>query len=217
MRSIHPILLLSGFTAPLVYVATVVVGGWATPGYSHLTQPVSALFETGAPHAANVSFAFVVYNVLLVAFGLGLMLSARGLRSLQALAAAMVLLNGAFGLLIELAPMDPIGAPVTAAGIVHMVLAGLLVLTCMAAMASLALGWWRGRAHPALAAVTVALLVLMLAGGALAALAATAGWPFLGLFQRLTIGAYLVWLPMVAWVALSEGVEPVPSASTGSP
>jgi len=181
----------AGCAAPLLYLATVVAGGWFTPGYGHLHQPVSALFEAGAPHALPVSLAFVAYNLLLVAFGAGLALRERPwpLR----LAAAMILVNGLAGLAIELTPMDPIGAPATVAGAAHLVLAGLLVLTCMAAMAAAAFGWWR-QSRRAAVLVSVLLLAVMLVAGALAAMAAAAGWPLLGLYQRLTIAAYLVWV-----------------------
>lgn len=204
MPAFRSILLATGFVAPLVYVATVLAGGWATPGYDHVSQPVSALFETGAPHALAVSLAFVGYNILLVAFGLGLHLVWRDADIWRRLTAWAILLNGAFGLLIELAPMDPVGAPATLPGTVHLVLAGLLVVTCMAAMALMVVSWRRRRTHARSSGITVGLLILMVGAGALAAGAATAGWPWLGVFQRLTIGSYLVWLPMLAAIARSE-------------
>jgi len=189
----------AGFAAPLVYIATVAAGGWATEGYSQLSQPVSALFEAGAPHALPISLGFVTYNVLLVAFGVGLMTNAR--QSPSRLAAMAILINGAIGLAIELAPMDPIGASATLAGTIHLLLAGLLVLTCMIAMGLMAIAWWQ-EDRLRLVAVTVGLLVVMLATGPVAAMAAAQSWPLLGLYQRLAIGSYLVWLPMVAIVEL---------------
>ena len=197
MRDFRSLLLAAGIAAPLLYLATVVLGGWLTPDYSHLGLPVSALFAVGAPLAGPVSAAFILYNVLLIAFGLGLWAGGREYPLPLRLAAGMILLNGLFGLVIELFPMDAVGAPVTPTGITHMVLAGLLVLTCTAAMALVLFGW---RDRGAFAGGTALLLVLMLAGGALAAMAAAQAWPLVGLFQRITIGSYLVW---IAWLALT--------------
>ena len=134
-------MLFAGIAAPIVYVATVLVGGAITPGYDHLSQPVSALFETGAVYATPISAAFVAYNMLLLVFGAGLLVSGRMDRRILQVGAVMILFNGLFGVLIELAPMDAQGTPVTVPGIVHMVLAGLLVLTCIAALGAMAWGW----------------------------------------------------------------------------
>lgn len=197
-------LLAAGLAAPLAYLATVIIGGWLTPGYSHLHQPVSALFEAGAPLALPVSTAFVSYNLLLIAFGFGLLAAFRSGALFMRLAAAAIILNGVFGLVIELAPMDPLGADATIAGTLHLVLAGLLVVSCTAAMAFNLRGWTGRRARP-LIAVTLVLLVVMLATGALAAMAAAQAWPLLGLYQRFTIGSYLLWVFMVAFAVLREG------------
>lgn len=197
-------LLFAGILAPLVYVATVIIGGASTPGYDHLAQPVSALFEVGAPYATPISAAFVLYNLLLLVFGIAL-LATTGTRHLAIrLGAILILLNGLFGVAIELAPMDAQGTPVTLPGIIHMVLAGLLVLTCMAAMATMALGWLKLKQHPTITKTTIALLPLMLVSGALAASVAAQNWPLMGLYQRLTIGSYLVWILALATVRLRE-------------
>lgn len=200
-------LLLAGVAAPLVYLATVIAGGWATPGYDHLDAPVSALFESGAPHALPISIAFAAYNLLLVAFGIGLGTAFRDRPPALRLAAAMVALNGLLGLVIELTPMDPTGAPATPAGIAHLVIAALLSLGSMAAMAAAALGWRSMPGHGRAAAGTAAMLALVVVSGALAAVAATRGLPLMGLYQRLTIGTYLAWVLAVAAGTLREPVS----------
>ena len=72
------------------------------------------------------------------------------------------------------------------------------------AMALMVVSWRRRRTHARSSGTTVGLLILMVGAGALAAGAATAGWPWLGVFQRRTIGSYLVWLPMLAAIARRE-------------
>lgn len=209
-------MILAGVAAPILYLAIVVIGGWVTPGYDHLSRPVSALFEVGAPFALPISMAFVLYNLLLLAFGVALLLTAKMRQPAETLAAIMILLNGLFGVLIELAPMDAQGTPVTLPGIVHMVLAGLLVLTCMAAMGSAAWGWHVARQRPSFRKVTLALLLLMLASGALAAMAAAQNWPLMGLYQRTTIGSYLVWIFALAAISWTSRPEPLSQQLSGA-
>jgi len=204
MTSLHRLLLQAGIAAPLVYLATVAVGGWTTLDYSHLGDPVSALFAAGAPHALPISAAFVLYNLLLLAFGAGLLLSFRNEPIALRIAALMVLQSGVYGIVIEAFPMDPMGAPATFAGIAHIVVAALLLFSTIAAMVYAVIGWLDLPEARGAALGTIGLLAIVLVFGALAALAATQGWPLLGLYQRITIGGYLVWLVAVAAALLSE-------------
>jgi len=204
MSSLHRLLLQAGIAAPLVYLATVAVAGWATPGYSHLDQPVSALFEAGAPWALPVSAAFVLYNLLVLAFGAGLWLSFRDHPRALRVAALMVILSGLGGLVIELTPMDPIGDPVTALGMAHLVIAAVILFSTIAAMAFAIAGWRNSSEAQGAAIATTAILVVVLIAGALAALAAAQGMPLLGLYQRVTIGGYLVWLLALGAALLTE-------------
>jgi hypothetical membrane protein len=73
----NKILMLSGILAPLAYVLTVVVGGILRPGYSHIAQYISELIEAGAPNKAILDPLFAIYNILTIAFGIGLFLYIR--------------------------------------------------------------------------------------------------------------------------------------------
>ena len=70
-------LLLAGMAAPLVYAATVILGGLLTPDYSHVDQAISELTATGALRRGQVEMGFVFYNVLVVLFAVGLLFRTR--------------------------------------------------------------------------------------------------------------------------------------------
>jgi len=57
-------LLWLGVAAAALYVAIVEIGAELTPGYSHVAQPVSSLYQTGAVLGVPIAVAFGVYNVL---------------------------------------------------------------------------------------------------------------------------------------------------------
>jgi hypothetical protein len=184
---------LCGLTAPLVYFAVVVMAGLA-PGYSHLGQPISALYATGMPHGAQVATGFALYNLLVLGFAAGLRLWPR-----VALALAV---TGLAGLVLALVPMDAAGAPMSPAGILHIILAAISSLASMATMllAALALN---ATGHRRAARLTGLALALVFVSGGIAAMATANGWPLAGLYERLTIGSYLAWLLALALSLLS--------------
>jgi len=107
--------------------------------------------------------------------------------------AAWTLIVTAFlGLLMPLSfPMDPRGMPVTFVGTMHLVLAGLTSLGTMLAILFMTL-WLRkqpGLGNYALYSF-ISLAVVFVSGGIAAASAAQVS-PFMGLFERITIGAFL--------------------------
>jgi hypothetical membrane protein len=49
--------MLSGVLAPIIYVATVILGGLLRPGYSHVAEAISELVATGAPNRPLLNYA----------------------------------------------------------------------------------------------------------------------------------------------------------------
>jgi hypothetical protein len=210
-------LFLGGMAAALMAPMGFLMGGAAWPGYDHASQTVSQLVARDAPYRFTVSAYFMVYNGLLLGFGLALRDLAREWRQTRGLPARDGLLSGGcvvalavLGLALLLLPMDPPGGGRTPVGLAHT-----LVASLMAALAVLAT--WRGgrwlRRSPGLErysrfslAVTAAIALF----GALTFLAfRLAFWP--GLMERLIIGAYEVWMFVLArkgyqWTVFSRSV-----------
>jgi hypothetical protein len=188
--------ILGGAIAPLVYVAAVVLGGVLTPGYSHLAGPIGALTMTGAPEALVLIPLFALYNALLIAFAFTIrdVLRPLGVPAglLGPTAMAVVALMGALMLFY---PMDPLGAPSTEAGRMHVWFAGVAWVATILAVWSLGGAFgragWRGLAgwsYAALAAIVVAGIWNVSAGVS----------PLMGLAERITVGAFLAWVFAVA-------------------
>lgn len=192
-------MLVAGVAAPVVYVATVVLGGQLRLGYSHLFHAISELTEAGAPNKALLDVLFGAYGLLSAVAGLGLFFVVKptGRRSLivgSLLFLALGLVSAAFALF----PMDPRGAPATTAGTLHLVLAGVSSIGTMVVLGLMAVGarregWRRYAIYSA-----VSLAVVSVTGG-LAAAAAANAHPLMGLAERLTIGGYLQWVAVTSW------------------
>ena len=184
-----------GLASVLVYVGTVMAGAWATPGYSHLAQPISALFAAEAPAAGPVAMAFMAYNILSLLFALGLMAGHR-LPDLRASMFVVALVSLA-GLVMNWFPMDAAGAPMSLTGVGHIVLASAQSLGSMLAM-GLAARAYGMAAQRGMARTLWALLAGVFVTGILAAVLTGQAHPLAGLMERLTIGQYLLFVLFIA-------------------
>lgn len=197
--------------AVVSYFLATVAGGLVTPGYSHLSDAISELTSSYAPHRFLLAIGFAVYNLALVVLVIGLWRSGAAARSVRS-AYLLLLVAAVAGLLmIGPFPQDMTGASATFAGGVHLMLAALASAAVFAAAVLLGIGWrhdprWRALARPTFAAAG-ALAVSAPVGFALVG----PGTPYFGLVERVVIGVILGWLCVVAVHALRRDVRPVPA------
>ena len=135
-------LLWAGLVAAVWYTTVVLIGAMATPGYSHIGEHVSTLYQSGAPNGPWIAALLAVYNLLLLAFGLGVVRLATQLggarhRMAQAGGVALVL-TAITGFLDAVYRQDPIGSPATTSGTLHVVFAGVASLLTIVAIALVA-------------------------------------------------------------------------------
>ena len=119
----------------------------ATPGYSHIGQHVSTLYQSGAPNGTWIAALFAVYNLLVLAFGVGVfrLVSNRGdvRRRIGRAGGVALVLTAIAGFMDDVFRQDPIGSPATTAGTLHVAFAGvasLLTILAIALVAAWALG-----------------------------------------------------------------------------
>jgi Protein of unknown function (DUF998) len=193
------LIMLCGVSAAILYVGTVILGGLLRPGYSHLFEAISELVADGAPNRSLLSSLFLVYNIVLSVFGIGLFLKvrdqSRGRISGSVGSLALTLLVGVAGILMELVfPQDPGGLPTTFAGTMHIVMASVASLGTMIAVLMLGL-WFRNMAelkgYSTYSLISVAIIFI---SGGLTAAAMANSYPLFGLLERITIGTFIVWM-----------------------
>jgi hypothetical protein len=185
-----------GAISSLLYVAIDVIAAIAHPEYHSFTsRAVSELMARGAPTERLVDPLFLLYDVLILAFAGGLWMS---LRSRRGRALAIVL--AVYGALGFLGPtyfeMDMRGSSGTG-DVAHIVLTAVMVALLLSAVV---LGsTLRGRAFRVYSWATIAVAV---ACGALTSVASTAmaqgePTPWMGLLERIDIGAMLLWIAVL--------------------
>jgi hypothetical protein len=194
-------LLACGPISSLLYVAMTVVIARQWPGYSSASQTISELSAIGAPTRSLWVLPGAVYTALIIAFGWGVVMSAGRSRALRAAGGAIVL-YGALGLLWPFAPMHL--REVLAAGggtlsdTLHLVLASATVLLMFGAMASAAVAL--GRRFRLYSVASIAVLVVF---GALTFadapnLAANLPTPWIGVWERINLGVFLIWVAVMS-------------------
>lgn len=192
-------LYLAGVLAPIVFLLSVVIGGQRRAGYSHVSEPVSALGMSGAADGWAINAAWAVTGLLVMGLGAALWRDQSGPGRLTG---AALLVAGAASAAIAVGfPMDPPGVQMSTAQAGHNV----LVVVSAVAFAAAMLFCVRHPAAPlAYRRLTWAALAAMGLGGVGAALAHSLEWPWIGAFERVTQSGYHGWLLVTGALGLSQ-------------
>jgi CubicO group peptidase (beta-lactamase class C family) len=214
VRSASPfwkILLACGVLASLLYVITDLLGGLRYDGYSFTSQAISELGAIGAPTKSFVDPLFIAYNVLVLAFGVGVLGIGAGRRRTLRTTAVLLLAAALTGLVASVFfsrffSMDQRGAGSMEGDLPHVVLAGVQLLLQLLAIGfgAFALGR-RFRVYSLATLVTVLVLTAMTVPYA-ARLAVGEATPGLGIIERADVYALMLWLAVLA-IALLRGAR----------
>ena len=194
---------LFGIVAPLFYIVPTVVGGLLRPGYSHLSNSVSDLLASGAPNRIYLMIPFTVYPIFLSVFGFGLFAILRSkpppLNSQTGLI-GFILIGASMGILgiltMTIFPQDPHGTPMTTPGLMHLILVAVQAISAMAAI--LLIGFWfRSNGFSGYFIYSIISFVVLLITGIISIIGVTQGSQFIGLFERLNVGAIVQWLIVI--------------------
>jgi hypothetical protein len=208
---LRKILLLCGILSSLLYVAIDALAALRYGVYhSYLSQAISELGAIGAPTKQLVDPLFLTYDILLIAFGVGVWASADRKRALHLIGGLLIAI-GAVGLVTP--PMNLRGTGDISGDLPHIVFTGVIVLFIVLAIAcgaSLYGRRWR--------IYSFATLVTLLVSGGLTSLAASRlamhqPTPWLGVAERINIGGYLLWVVALAFALLRSEVRPIQGSS----
>jgi hypothetical membrane protein len=190
------ILLVCGVLSSLLYVGIDALAALRYGEYhSYVSQAISELGAVGAPTKQLVDPLFIAYGVLLIAFGVGVWMSAGRMRALRVIGALLVGI-AVVGLVTP--PMYLKGTGNVSSDVPHIVLTGVIVLFILSAIgfgASLYGRRWRLYSFGTLVALLVTGGWTGFEGSRLAAGQAT---PWLGVTERINIYGYLLWVLVLA-------------------
>ncbi len=195
-EALGEVLLGWGALSSLLYVAADVLGAVRHEGYDLASRTISELSAVGAPTRMIAVSLALAYDVLVIGFGVAVWECARGKRALRVTGALLVAF-GAIGFAAPFFPMHARGAPPSLTDAMHVALTSLNVLLILLQLAfgSAAFGR-RFRLY------SIATFAVVLAFGALAGLdgpriAAGQPTPWVGVTERVCVGAYLLWVAVL--------------------
>ena len=194
-----------GIGSPVVYVAANVAGALRGGGYSSVNQTVSELTAIDAPSRPFALPIFVVSDVLSLAFGTGVVASAGHNRPLRVAGGLLV----GVGVANMISPFTPMHTRevLAAGGGTGIDKAHLAVLSATMLQIAGAMGFGAAAFGKGFRRFSVASLVTMLVTGGLGAtqagdLGANKPTPWGGVYERTSIGVYLLWMSVLAAILL---------------
>jgi hypothetical protein len=204
-------LLICGILSSLLYVGMDILAGMLYEGYSYTAQTISELSAIGAPTRWVWAVLGPAYSLLAIAFGWGVWRSAGPKRSLRIIGGLMII-YGVIGIVAwPFAPMHQ--REVLAAGggtwndTMHIVLGMVDVLLML-----LAIGFGAAAFGKRFRLYSIATMVVLIAFGVLTGLdgpriAANLPTPWVGVWERIDLGVFLLWVVVLAIVLLRAEVE----------
>jgi hypothetical protein len=199
-------LLVCGVASSLLYA--LMIWGIRYDGYDPISQVPSELTAIGAPTRALWARLGWIYTVLITAFGIGVWTSAGGNRAVR-IVGGLILAYASLGLLWPFAAMHQ--REVLAAGggtlsdTLHVVLGAVTVFLMF-----LAIGFGASAFGKPFRLYSIATIVVLLTFGALTffeapRLQANQPTPWIGLWERINICVFLLWVVMLGAVLWRSG------------
>lgn len=208
-------LLACGWAYALGYVlVNDVVAVALYPGYSRLSQAVSELSSTASPAQSFLTATVPVFSALMVAFGMGIWLSHGGRKALR-VTGILLIAHGMSAPLWLLYPMtsrqEMIGGTIPANDLGHIVLSAATVLMILSQIGSSAAAF--GKQFRVYAGLSAAIVLGFGAWTGVESVKIPTGdpTPFLGLLERIGIGAWLLWMAVLAvllWKTVAPALRP---------
>jgi hypothetical protein len=191
------LLLFCGVLAPLYYVVVNdVVAAMLYPGYDRISRPVSELSATYAPSRPVLVPLLVIFELLMIAFWIGVWRSAQHNRALR-ITSGLMIGFAVLGLLAYPFPMKT--DEVLGANTIHTIIWGVITPLLMLAGIGLSAAAF-GKAFRLYAILTLVALVTISVLTGIQAAQVTAGEPapWFGITERALIGVWLLWVEVLA-------------------
>jgi Protein of unknown function (DUF998) len=200
---LRKVLLVCGMLASLLYVGVTLVGALQWNDYDWTTRSVSELFALDAPSRPLVATAFLVYGVLMIAFGVGVWMVAGHQRSLHLvggllIAYALVGLPGPLFFSMHTMVRGGGAQGMASSDVLHIILTAALVLLILVSIGVGATAFGTPFRIYSIGTLLVVLVFGALAGLQGGQMAANLPTPWMGVEERLNIFGYMLWVVVLA-------------------
>ena len=207
MKKIYPLI---GILGPIIYILAVFVGGALRHDYSALYNAISELSMANAPNKLLMDILFGLYNVFILIFGVGAFLDPDFKSKKFKSGALMLFVIGVLGLMVLVFTQDPRGTPATLFGTLHIALSGVTAALTIISVVVIGLSFkdYVGMKSFSWYSYLTALFIFLSGGAGAASIAANS--PFGGLFERITIFLFMVWVLVFSYILYKGNLKPIP-------
>jgi protein-S-isoprenylcysteine O-methyltransferase Ste14 len=195
-------LLICGILSSFLYVALTIIGAMQWEGYNSISQTVSELFAIDAPSRSLVIPLMFTYSLLMFAFGLGILLSSYGKRSLRFVGGLIIGKEVLGSVATLLAPMHLRGVDGTLTDTMHAVITGIGVLLLLLTVGFGAASFGKKFRFYSIATFLILCVFGTLSGLEGPQLAANQPTPLLGIWERINIFSYMLWVVVLSVILL---------------
>lgn len=200
-------LILCGLLASVLYLLIDIGGALSYPGYDYSAQAISEMSAIGAPMADRLAPYYRAWSLLFLAFTAGLWRLGRDRPPLRWSAGFLVAV-AVVGTGFSLFPMSQRSAAPGFSDTMHLVVAGATMLLLTGAMLAGARAFGRGFRLYSTASVVVMLAFFMLTMRDVPNVAADLPTPYMGLNERVSMAAWLLWIAILSVRLLRSGGTP---------
>lgn len=204
---LHRAFLVCGIVSAILYAAINVIVALQWPSYSSASQTVSELSAVEAPTRILWIVLSTPYTILSVAFAWGVWWSARDNRRLR-IAGALLIAYGLLGALWPFAPMhlrETLAAGgETISDTLHLALAAITEIIYLAALGFAAAALGKKFRYYSIATVVLLALFGFLTFLDAPKLSLNEPTPFIGVWERINIGLFLLWIIVLAMTLLES-------------
>lgn len=198
------VLLACGILSTLYYIAVITAAAYSWPEYSSISMTVSELIGIDAPSQSMAVPLLVVYSLLVYAFGAGIWRAAGSRRALR-IAAVGIAGKEVFGLIVTLFfPIHLRGIAETFTDTMHGILTGVGVLSFLIAIGFAATVFGKWFRYYSIATILVLFVFAFLTYLDVPNMTANLPTPYMGVWERVNIFGYFLWLVVLAVMLLKE-------------
>lgn len=198
------VLLTCGAASSAVYVTSDVVGALSYPNYNYAAQAISEMSATGAPTVSLLAPFYRTFSTLFVLFAAGVWLA--GSRDSRLRWSAAFMLGVALvGAGLSVFPMNMRGMDRTTSDTMHLLFAGATMLLLSGAILSGGAAFNRSFRLYSAATVFTMLIFFVFTLADAPNVAANRATPFMGINERVSMAAWLLWVVLFSVKLLRRG------------
>jgi hypothetical protein len=195
------LLFLCGILSSAVFISADIISAAAWKGYSYSSQAISELMAIGAPSRPVAVPLFMIYDILVIAFGSGLLIwtAERRLR----LAGGLIIGAGVTSFITTLFfPMHLRSGDPTISDTLHIIITGVTTALIILAIVTGAAVYGKGFRYYSIITIAIVVVFGALAGMDIPGITAHQPTPWLGITERVTVAAYVLWMAVLSVILL---------------